>query len=100
MVWGLVSGATWWFPQPPFLQLESGDDITTSHYYLEVQQGPWAFESGRIGSRLLERARGSLVCKDPEAGKNSIHWKHVWLGRNKDVAAGVGRSLTTWHCWS
>lgn len=100
MVWGLVLGAIWWFSGPQLLHLESGDDITISHDYLEVRQSLWAFESGRISSGLLERASESWVCKDPEAGKNLIHWKHVWLGENKDVAAGVGRSLTTWHCWS
>lgn len=54
MVWGLVLGATWWFSGPQFLHLESGDDITTSHYYLGVRQVLWAFESGRISSGLLE----------------------------------------------
>lgn len=35
--------------------------------------------------------------KGPVAGKNLIHWKPVWLGQNKDVAAGVSQSLTTGH---
>lgn len=60
MAWGFVSGITWWFSGPQFLHLENGDDITISHYCLEVQQGPWALESGRIGSGLLEGTRGPL----------------------------------------